>query len=76
MSQFTCITLWPLIEAHPEIENIIAQKARERFYRDMIGLQNELMMIYHVGGYRGVSITQEYLWYQGQPAGLLKPKSI
>lgn len=71
MPQFTCITLQPLIEAHPEIENIIAEKAREGFYQDMIGLQNELMT-YHVGGYRGVSITQEYFWYQGQPVGLLK----
>lgn len=65
MPQFTCITLQPLIEAHPEIEMIIAEKVKQGFYEDMIELQNFLMMSFHMGSYRGVSITQEYFWYQG-----------
>lgn len=72
MPQFTCITLQPLIEANPKTEMIIVKKAKRGFYEDMIELQNFLMMSYHMGSYRGVSITQEYLWYQGQLGGFLK----
>lgn len=48
LPQFTCVTLQPLIEAHPEIGIIIAKKAKEGFYKSMIELQNELMMIHHI----------------------------
>lgn len=51
---------------------IIAQKARQGFYEDMIELQNFLMITHHEGVFRGVLITQEYFWYQGQPGGFLK----
>lgn len=39
---------------------IIAQKARQGFYEDMIELQNFLMITHHEGVFRGVLITQEY----------------
>lgn len=38
----------------------------------MIELQNFLMISHHEGIFKGVAITQEYFWYQGQPRGFLK----
>lgn len=39
MPQFTCITLQPLFEACPELEVIIAEKAKVSFYQTIISLQ-------------------------------------
>lgn len=51
LPQFTCITLQPLIETYPEIGILITEKAKEGFYKNIIELQNELMMIHHIGRY-------------------------
>lgn len=58
--------------ACPEVEVIIAEKAKTAFYRDMIELQNFLMVCAITNLYRGVTITQEYFYYMEQPARFLK----
>lgn len=70
--QFTCITLQSLFIACPEVEVIIAEKAKTAFYRDMIELQNFLMVCAITNLYRGVTITQEYFYYMEQLARFLK----
>lgn len=72
MPQFTYITLQPLFEACPEVELIIAEKARKGFYEGMIELQNFLMICDFQELHKGLVVTQEYFFYQGQAAGFLK----
>lgn len=67
MPQFTCITLQPLFEAYPELEVIIAEKARKAFYQDLIELQNFLMICHTNGSYRGLTVTQEYFFLLTNP---------
>lgn len=43
MHQFTCLTLQPLFEAYPEVEVIIAKKAKKGFYEKIIELQQFLV---------------------------------
>lgn len=52
MPQFTCLTLQPLFEACPEVQNIIAEKARIVFYQNMIKLQNLLALCDFNDSYR------------------------
>lgn len=72
MPQFTCITLQPLFEACPELEVIIAEKAKTVFYQKIIQLQNFLISCHINHWYKGVTITQEYFYYKEQPTGFLK----
>lgn len=44
--QFTCLTLQPLFETCPELEVIIAEKAKHAFYQKIIDLQNFLLSCY------------------------------
>lgn len=77
MPQFTCLTLQPLFEACPELEVIIAEKAKYLFYQKMIQLQKFLLSC-HFGApshiFKGLEIIQETFVYQEKPVGFLKAK--
>lgn len=62
----------PLFKAYPEVEMIIAEKAKQAFHLGIIELQNFLKICEDQGLYRGVTITQENFQYMEQPAGFLK----
>lgn len=70
--QFTCLTLKPLFESCLELEVLIADKAKRAFHQKIIDLQKFLLSCYLRPIHRGLTVIQEYFWYNESLAGFLK----
>lgn len=73
---FSCLTLQPLFKACPKLEVIIAEKAKKGFYQKIIDLQKFLLDYHLRPRHRGLTIMQEYFYYNEQLAGFLKAQIV